>query len=365
MSKIAITADNHLGVVGRLSDSFWACRVIREYCKRSNIDVVMVLGDLFHDRSSLGIDVLWHASQFFDETASKYDQKWIVFPGNHDMFLRNSWKINSLGALKKHLTVIDEIKLLTLNDRRFWILPFVQYEKSFMKVLKKLEERYETGDVLFTHIGVRGATLNTCFLLKDWSVVSFDWSKFQKIYTGHFHNKQQVGEKVFYPGSPIPFKFDEGDISHGFYVYDLETETHKFVNIWKAGEAFFPEEKAPPQFCTFLDELVDTKTVQDVSNNIIRVALHREYSLEEKRKIKDKLMGMGAICVRWMNLSQRLQKKEEVLITEHPHRNLFKTWLEMDAKNLEGLDISILYKAHDDVVQEGDELYAIEETEQQ
>jgi DNA repair exonuclease SbcCD nuclease subunit len=363
-SKVAILADLHCGVPGRISDIIWAMRVAREYCKVAGIDVAFVLGDMFHDRVNLSIDVLCAVTRFFEETREVYGQKWITFPGNHDMFLRHSWQINSLAPLRKHLTVIEDVKIVTVEDKRFWILPFIQYEKSFMKVLRKLDDRYEDGDVLLTHVGVRGATLNTCFLLKDWSIVTFEYSKFRKIFTGHFHSRQSIAEQVYYPGSLIPFKFDEGDVSHGFYVYDFKEDIQKFVNIWKAGAKLIPNEKAPPQFCTFMDGTLDGKTVDDVTNNIIRVALQREYTLEEKRQIKDRLVGLGAVSVRFINLMQKLQKKpEEVLETSQPQRNLFKVWTGLDEKGVEDLDLGVLAKVHDDVVHDGDELYAVEETE--
>jgi DNA repair exonuclease SbcCD nuclease subunit len=364
--KLAITADLHFGVPGRLQDTHWACRVIREYCRLANIDVVLVLGDMFHDRRTLDIEVLWTSAKFFEETAEKFDQKWIVFPGNHDMFLRHSWQVNSLLPLRKHLTVIETVKLLKLDDHRFWVLPFIQYERPYMRVLNRIEDRSEEGDVLLTHVGVRGATLNTCFLLKDWSIVSFDYSKFKRIYTGHFHSKQALDDKVYYPGSPIPFKFDEGDIAHGFYVYDTDDSSHKFVNIWKAGEKFFPEEKAPPQFSTLLDELLGEKKPEDVRNHLIRVALQREYTQEEKRTIKDRLTAMGAVSVRWWQMNQKLDKKpQEALQVAAPHRQFFRAWIEADQKNVQDLDLAILNRTHDDVVQEGDELYSVEEADTQ
>lgn len=369
MSNVIFTADIHRGVPGRNQDISYACRVVREYAKMANIDTVIVLGDMFHNRENLAIDVLQEAVDFHEEAAQKYDQKWITFPGNHDMFLRHSWRINSLAPMRKYLTYIEDVKLLTLDDRRFWILPFITFEKSYMRVLRRLEDRYEEGDTLLTHIGVRGATLNTCFLLKDWSVVTFEQSKFKRIYTGHFHSKQQLGDgveepTVWYPGSLIPFKFDEGDVAHGFYVYNTETQTHKFVNIWKAGEKFFPDEKAPPQFCTFLDNLLESKTTAEVKGNIVRVAMQREYTTDEKKKIKDHLTDLGAVSVRWWNMTQTLDKRpQEISVSVEPNRNLFKAWLDIDKKGVQELDQAVLHKAHDDVVHEGDELYAVEEAE--
>lgn len=369
MAKIALVADIHRDVPGRGDDIDYACRVVMEYCKVANIDVVVVLGDLFHNRETLDIDTLQRAADFHEE-AAKNDQKWIVFPGNHDMFLRHSWMINSVAPMRKYLTYINDVKLLQIADQRFWVLPFVALERSFMRTLRRVEERHEEGDILLTHIGVRGATLNTCFLLKDWSVVTFEHSKFKRIYTGHFHSKQQLGEnpdepRVWYPGSLIPFKFDEGDVAHGFYVYDTDTRDHKFVNIWKAGAKLLPGRTPPPQFCTLLDEMLDKKTEADIKGNICRVAMNRDYTENERRDIKSRLLDLGALSVRWWNMAGKLEKPPESrLTTVEPSRNLFKSWLDIDKKGAAGLDLAILDRAHTDVVHEGDELYSVEGTEE-
>lgn len=363
MAEIIICADIHFGVPTRLQHSLWACRVINEYCKINNINTINVLGDLFHDRASLSIDVLVGVTNFL-EKAKKDDQQWITFPGNHDMFLRYSWDINSLMPMRKYMTVINDVKLMTIDDARFWILPFVTYEKSYMQILKHIEDHAEENDVLFTHIGIRGATLNTCFMHKDWSIVSFDTSKFNRIYTGHFHNAQQIGN-AWYPGSLIPFKVDEGDIPHGFYVYNTKTQDHKFIDIWEIGRKIFPNETPPPQYHTILDENINDLTEKDVKNNIIRMVLQRDYTQEEKRMIKNRLSDLGALTIRWYHtkdvasedlLRHNSREKAGVL----PHRNLFKLWTENDTKGVKDLDLALLSRTHDDVVHEGDQLYAMD-----
>ena len=361
MAKVAMAADFHFGVSGRLEDILWSARVIRQYCSVAHIDTVIILGDLFHDRKAIEIDVLTTVVKFFEETLTQFNQQWIVFPGNHDMFLRHSWDINSLVSLKRHLTVIEDIKILTIDDARFWVLPFVTYEKPYMKILRKIEQRYEEGDVLLTHIGVKGATLNTCFLLKDWSTVDFQNSKFQKVFTGHFHSKQQQGDNVYYPGSPIPFKFDEGDVPHGFYVYDTDTKDHKFINIWKAGEKFFPNEKMPPQFYTITDEVMDQIEPEDLKNGIVRVAIINDKTLEERKRIKEKLLDNGVLSVRWLDKTQKIESKQ--VISAKPSKNLFQAWVDQDKTNLKSLDPKILVRINDEIVREGDEKYVVEDSD--
>lgn len=364
MSKIAITADIHFGLPGRLRDILWACRVMREYCKEAGIDTVVVLGDMFHDRRSLDIETLSSVAEFFEQTTSApYDQHWIVFPGNHDMFLRHSWKINSLQILRRHLTVIEDVKLLELDGARFWVLPFISFEKSYMQALYQVCRQAKENDSLFTHIGAAGAELNTCFLLQHWSTVSFVNTPFKRVYAGHFHSRQQVSENLWYPGSPIPFKFDEGDCSHGFYSLDLHTMEHKFINIWKAGARFIPNEPYAPQFCTFLDELLPTKTATDIAGNMIRIAAQREYTIEEKNTIRQRLLAAGAIAVRWMNLYQK--RDQEVIVREQRDiKDVFRSWYDSDKeKGAKDLDESVLFSIHTDVLREADELYAVEAAE--
>ena len=198
--------------------------------------------------------------------------------------------------------------------------------------------------------------------MKDWSIVSFEHTPFSRVYTGHFHSKQQIGENVWYPGSLIPFKFDEGDVPHGFYVYDTEDNTHKFVNIWKAAEKLFPGEIAPPQFKTILESAVDQLTEGDVANNLIRIALERDYSLDEKRVLRDRLRDMGARAVRWLNLAQKVEVDKREVAT-HENRDLFTAWIDGDEKGTKDLDKGILHSIHNEVIVEGDELYVAEESE--
>lgn len=363
MSKVLITADIHAGVPGRLSDIIFACRIMRQYAAAAGIDTVVILGDLFHDRQALNIEVLTHLCNFLEESTNEFQQRWIVFPGNHDMFLRHSWEINSLVPLRKFLTVIDTVKILQLDEQRFWILPFITFEKSYLRVLRMIEDQYQEGDKLMTHIGIRGATLNTCFLLKDWSSVNFEQSPFRRVYSGHFHSKQQIGENVWYPGSPIPFKFDEGDVPHGFYVYDTEEDTHKFINIWKAAEKFFPNEVPPPQFCTIPVEQLDAIAEEDVRHNIVRVALQTDHSADEKNAIRARLTSLGAKAVRWLNLSQKAVLGEKKTPACAEVRNLFHMWLESDLDGVKYLDRNLLETLNNEVVHDGDELYVVEESD--
>lgn len=358
MSKIALLADVHLGAGSHQKSIITALTGISRYCEDNSISDVVVLGDLFHDRQFISIEVLCAAFEFF-QSCKRRGIRWIAYPGNHDMFLKYSWKVNSLKPFSDVLTIINDVKLLDFDGRRFWVLPFIYSEAAYMRVLANIEKQYKPGDTLLTHIGVRSSTLNVCFMLQDWSVVDFSDSKFETIYTGHFHLYQKVGRNVWFPGSIVPFKFDEGDSEHGFFVYDLSSGKHNFVNIWDTIAKYCPDMHRPPQYCTFHDTLLADKSREEVAGNLIRVAVTREYSPNEKATIRDRLMNLGARSVSYLDLMKyddKIESEEEVEALDFAA--LFQKFMDSDSKGIEGLRRNLLTKLDHEIRQEGDEIYS-------
>jgi DNA repair exonuclease SbcCD nuclease subunit len=351
MDNIIITADIHNGAPKKLEDCVWAMTTIRQFAIEHEISTVIVLGDLFHDRENLNIRVINEVYDFFHETKHTYNQTWICFPGNHDMFLKNSWELNSLRPMRNVLTVIEDIKLLKINDHRFWILPFIHYESVFMKALAEIEEHWEANDVLLTHIGINGATFNECFLLKNWDIVNFESSKFDRIYAGHFHCHQQVNSNAWYPGSPIPFRFDEGVVDHGFFLYDMEARNHEFIPLFELNE-----EERPPDFLTVPDD--DLSSFEHSTDNHIRIALTREYTDNELSSMKETLISKGAKSVSFM---KHREGEEEPEVTDSEGMsidNLFPAWLEFD--NPVDLNNKLLLELNEQIVREGAATISVE-----
>lgn len=340
MSKIIICADVHIGVSNKVDDSLWALDAIYHYAIKQGISKILILGDLFHDRVSLRLDIISKTFEFFSK-ATEVD--WVCFCGNHDQYFRNSWEYSSIGHLRNTINIIDEVKLLKIYGQRFWILPFIHYEQAYMNVLAKIEEKYEEGDILLTHIGVKNSKLNECFLLKSWNFVEFTNSKFKKVYTGHFHSPQQVGENVWYPGSPIPFRFDEGMVDHGFFVFDVKTQKHEYVNLMNIAHNGY----TPPDYITVLD--TDLPEV-DPSNAHVRVSLNRDYSGNELITIRKRLIDNGAKNVVWLKPKQNIINEQSVVVDVNNSQSYFDRWIEKD--NPQDLNIKLLKKINEEILQE-------------
>jgi DNA repair exonuclease SbcCD nuclease subunit len=353
--KILITADIHNGVAKRMKDCLWCLKAIREYAQKEDIEHIIIAGDFFHDRSSLDIDVLNAA---YDEVrkAMTMGQRWIVFPGNHDMFLKTSWQINSIHCLSEVMTVLEKETEMEIGGKLFHFLPFIHYESQYLEHFKAVNDLASEGDILVTHIGVKNAVMNSCFLLKYWKDIDLEDSKFSKIFTGHFHCHQQVGDKIWYPGSPLAFKFDEGMVPHGFIVYDTETDKVEFVTMADAS----PDGYRPPDFLTIPEENL-LENAKHVTGNHIRILWSNPVTANELAKVKEILKAKGALSVKWGLVEKEIKEVKETQgsLDIASVNKLFETWVKEDDPKL---DQGLLLEIHKKVASEAEERFVVEET---
>lgn len=349
MSKIVLTADVHLDYKDRLSDTIKSLEAISKYMDDNDITYCIIMGDLFNDRSAIATDAMNAAFDFFKNVREK-GQEWIAFPGNHDMFLKYSWRVHSLKPLSEVLTVYERECLIEVLGQRFWILPYIHDEDIYMKAVSAIAEKAEPNDVLLTHIGVTGASLNECFLHKHWSFVTFENFP-HRVYSGHFHCHQQVGSNMWYPGSPIPFRFDEGLVDHGFLVYDIDAMDHEFVKI---GNLFEVGEK-PPDFITIVDSSIDSADSEEVAGNHIKVSLGREYTNDERIALRETLLERGALSVAWTKSVEADVPVNDIIdggeISLSDPNKLILTWFELDKPD--HIDVELLKKLNKEVTERG------------
>lgn len=328
---------------------------------KHDIENCIVAGDLFNDRSVVGLDTLAVAHEFFHDTKHKYKQEWVVFPGNHDMFLKNSWEYNALKAFKDVLTIIDDVSIIKIGTQRFGIIPFIYYEDVYMRVLNNvIDNKLGGDDIIITHVGVNNASLNECFLIKNWNIVDFTDVPY-RTYTGHFHCHQQVGDNLWYPGSPIPFTHAEGNIDHGFIVYDTDSGTHEFVKTFEClnEPEVFGDGGRPPDFFTVADIGLDDLADIDVVGNNVRVALGREYSHNDLADLRQALIEKGANKVTWLKpkaeLSEYTETKESISVSISDPESVLKAWLDHDKP--EHLDNDRILEFGKEIINEGNERY--------
>jgi hypothetical protein len=271
-------------------------------------------------------------------------QDWLIFPGNHDMFMRHTWDVNSLRPIKRLITLIDDVALVRIGGRRFRIIPFIQNEQSYMTVVDAMSEKAEDGEILLTHIGVTKAKYNSCFLMQHWGSIGFEHTKFDKVFAGHFHCQQHF-DNIYIPGSPLPFRFDEGMVPHGFYQLDCESGEAEFINI-SIGESLIGG-NAPPDFITITESTIDELEKLDRTN--VRIILDTTKSRDELDRIRQKLESQGASKVTWMKAKEQEQEMPGETEALEPMK-LFETFIDHDKPK--GMNRELLITLNKQIVEE-------------
>ena len=215
----------------------WVFRKAAEYDCR----YIFFLGDLFHDQDK--IDVLTYLRTFecfmkhmIDDAA---DRDVYLMVGNHDMYLKHRWDVNSVKPFSAipRVHLIDKPTQMVIGDRKIDWMP---HTHSPMKLLDELKAKNGgAGDILFGHLAVHGATLNTFFGTKADVINEYDnemvpveakvFDDWGMTILGHYHAAQKLNDKVEYLGSPLQLSFGESFQKKHIMMLDLETLEKEYI----------------------------------------------------------------------------------------------------------------------------------------
>jgi DNA repair exonuclease SbcCD nuclease subunit len=243
MSKALIWSDLHIHAhkdrIDRLHDCLdvldWVFRTAAE----KDCDNIFFLGDLFHERAK--IDVLNYLRTFevfmkhmIDDAA---ERQMYLLVGNHDMYHKERWDINSVKPFSAipNVHIIQVPLSINVGGRRIDWLP---HTENPIKELAKLKKD-GAGDILFAHIAVNGALTNTFYGVRSDVIVEYDndmvqvdptiFDDWSMTMLGHYHGAQKLSEKSEYVGSPLQLSYGEAFQQKHLIVLDLETLEKEYI----------------------------------------------------------------------------------------------------------------------------------------
>lgn len=281
MSKILICADLHIHPHKRETSRLYNCLDCLEWifkkANSENVDGVVVVGDLFHDRQK--IDILTYQKTF--EIFQRYSpMKVYLLMGNHDMWSFKNTDISSLYPLSSisGVTIISEPSTIDVCGHPASFLPYTHDpEKDLDKIVND-----HTHKLLFGHVAVDGAIWNTMHNITSEVSVEHDgdmkkvtadiFSKWNQVFLGHYHAKQELknleidGYCVEYVGSPLQLSFGEAFQHKQVVIYDLDTYEKQYIKNTFSPQHFICKQedfKKYPVKGNFFQILVDDITTVD------------------------------------------------------------------------------------------------------
>ena len=230
--KVACITDTHFGIrkgsqiFHDYFNKFYSETFFPELEARG-IDTVIHLGDCFDVRKGIDYWSLNWAKENFFTPLQERGIKLHLIVGNHDIFYKESLRINSPGLnLQEYdnVTIYSNPGTFTISGTPVFMVPWI-CESNASEFSEELA--YSEAKVCMGHLELAGFYANKDYQCQH-GTDSKIFSGFDRVFSGHFHKKNTAGN-VTYLGNPYQLYWnDEGD-TRGFHIFDLETYELEFI----------------------------------------------------------------------------------------------------------------------------------------
>tara|TARA_E500000081_G_scaffold100749_1_gene101865 strand:+ start:1880 stop:2911 length:1032 start_codon:yes stop_codon:yes gene_type:complete len=223
--KILLITDQHFGV---RNDNLhfvehyrkFYSNIVIPFIKASGIKEIINLGDTFDKRRSINYMSLEAAKEMWFDPVKELGCKMTALIGNHDIYYKNTLRINSpeelLGGYD--IDVIDEPTTRNYDGTDILFLPWI-CDENYDRTLRSITE--STAPVCMGHLELNGFEAHPGHVM-DKGIDMNIFSKFNKVFSGHYHTKSNKNN-CYYLGNPYQLYWNDYGQKRGFHVFDTET----------------------------------------------------------------------------------------------------------------------------------------------
>ena len=283
--KIAILCDTHSGARNS-SDIFlnyharFYSEVFFPYCDKHSIKQILHLGDYYDHRKFINFKALNHNRRVFLEPMRARGMTMDIIPGNHDVVFKNTNDLCSLkellGFFIKDVNIIMKPKVMSYDGCNIALLPWINTE-NYAESIKFVETC--GASILGAHLELQGFDLMKGMPASNGMSPDL-FSRFEMVWTGHYHTKQQKGN-INYFGCQYEMIWADADDPKYFHVFD--TVTHEITAVRNPltihSKIFYDDNK------TKYDELDLSK----YKNNFIKVIVTNKSDIGQFDRFIDNL----------------------------------------------------------------------------
>ena len=304
--KIAIITDTHYGArkgadyIHSYFKNFYD-NIFFPYLEKNNIDTIIHMGDVFDSRKSIDYQSLEWSKRVVFEPLKKY--KVHAITGNHDAYYKNTNKVNSPELLLKdydNIITYSKPTEINIGGLDILLLPWINSE-NFEESKEFIDN--SKSKIAMGHLEINGFKATRGHMMEDGMDVSI-FSKFEKVYSGHFHTRSTDG-KIYYLGNPYEMYWNDVNDKRGFHIFDTETLTHTPIdNPYKLFYNVYYDDTNYKLFNTSI-----------YKNKIVKVIVRKKSKIKEFEKFIDKLYASGVQDLKIIE-NFEIQESEEFDINE-------------------------------------------------
>ena len=223
--KILLITDQHFGVRNdnqHFIDHYrkYYSNIVIPFLKASGIKEIINLGDTFDKRRSINYMSLEAAKEMWFDPVKELGCKMTALIGNHDIYYKNTLRINSpeelLGGYD--IDVIDKPTTRSYDGTDILFLPWI-CDENYDRTLRSITE--STAPVCMGHLELNGFEAHPGHVM-DKGIDMNIFNKFTKVFSGHYHTKSNKNN-CYYLGNPYQLYWNDYGQKRGFHVFDTET----------------------------------------------------------------------------------------------------------------------------------------------
>jgi DNA repair exonuclease SbcCD nuclease subunit len=278
--QIAIITDTHYNfrkgnkVFHEYFEKFYK-EVFFPTLKKYKIDTVIHMGDMFDNRKSTDYWSIDWTKRVILEPLKKYNVHVIL--GNHDIFYKNTTKLNSPMLLLneyKNIKIYDKPSTVSIGGQDIFFIPWItpESEQETLEAIRNTPARVAMG-----HLELGGFYVNKS-TLQEHGMDKAAFDKFDKVFSGHYHTRNNDG-KIFYLGNPYQLYWNDYNDQRGFTIFD--TDTNELVEIDNPYEMF--------KICNY-DENNIEEDLSVYEGSIVKLVVKNKINQKKYEKFLDNLI---------------------------------------------------------------------------
>jgi len=233
--KIALITDTHWGARNdniAFSNYFrkFYDNVFFPHLEERNIKACIHLGDVVDRRKYINFKTANDLRENFVERLWKMGVDTHFIIGNHDIFYKNTNSINSMQELfsssdgRYEPWVYASPREVDFDGTKIMMMPWITSDNytECMNAIKKT-----SSQIMMGHLEISGFLMNHNQVC-DYGYDANVFSKFDLVYSGHFHHKSTQGS-ITYLGNPYEITWSDYNDSRGFHIFDTKTRELKYI----------------------------------------------------------------------------------------------------------------------------------------
>lgn len=248
--KIALICDTHVGVRGDSTfflDLFskFMSNVFVPKLEENNIKTVIHLGDLVDRRKYVNILTAYHVRKDFLVPLNLKGIDTHIIAGNHDVFHKNTNKINALrelvsdGEYFKNIKIYEGPRTLIFDSINIDFIPWI-CEDNYKETMEFINN--SKSQICMGHLEIEKFPMYKG-IPSEHGMSASVFEKYDMVMSGHYHTRSHA-KNIWYLGSHGEFTWSDHNDPKGFHIFDTNTRELTFIeNPYKVFKKIFYDDR--------------------------------------------------------------------------------------------------------------------------